>query len=423
MTDSEIKSYRARSKKVQSWNTATGIRKAFLASPELAADEAQCDADPLVLHVPSGAVNLRTGTLRKRTREDRATFHTPIDPHPIGGELWQRTINEIIPDQGLRDYLQRALGYSLIGEVRDNVFFQFDGGGRNGKGIILSTVAAALGPYASAMRPEVVTLGRSENKYYDLDGIRGRRFLSVEEIPKQKTLDSSLLKSLSAGDTIRARGMRQGFSDFTPRATLFLSSNGLPRVNDDSPGFWARCKTIPFSVSFLGREDVNLKSKLLAELPSVLHWLIEGARLYLQDGLVETKAVTKAVAQYRADSDSVLAFINEFVSEETVTQEESVSRAEFYSRYKRFADDAGMPALTKYRLHRLLEARGWEHKKQTIGGSRQHIWLGVKLLPDDDSSGRTTPGTGSTGLLDDDENETEDIFLNLTNRKDNKNDQ
>ena len=46
------------------------------------------------------------------------------------------------------DFLQRAVGYSLTGDIREHCLFLLFGTGRNGKSTFMETLSAALGDYA-----------------------------------------------------------------------------------------------------------------------------------------------------------------------------------------------------------------------------------------------------------------------------------
>ena len=62
-------------------------------------------------------------------------------PH---SSYWVDRLKEIIPDQATRHYVHKIMGAALQGTVREHEIYFFIGKGRNGKGIIVETVAAAL---------------------------------------------------------------------------------------------------------------------------------------------------------------------------------------------------------------------------------------------------------------------------------------
>ena len=53
-------------------------------------------------------------------------------------ELWLKTVHEVFDgDKGLIEYFQKAAGYSLLGDNREQVMFICHGAGANGKSLLL----------------------------------------------------------------------------------------------------------------------------------------------------------------------------------------------------------------------------------------------------------------------------------------------
>ena len=93
------------------------------------------DADPWLLGVPNGVVDLRTGALRPGHLDDRITMQagTLSDPD-AQGPRWAQFIQEIFAgDQSLVDFVWRSIGYSLTGVTTEQVHFLSYGTGANGK--------------------------------------------------------------------------------------------------------------------------------------------------------------------------------------------------------------------------------------------------------------------------------------------------
>jgi phage/plasmid-associated DNA primase len=73
-----------------------------------------------------------------------------------------------------------------------------------------------------------------------------------------------------------------------PTCKLWLVCNKKPQVTDDSRAFWARVRLVPFTESFVGRED-RLRRPALTNDPrhqrAVLAWIVRGAMRYHAEGL------------------------------------------------------------------------------------------------------------------------------------------
>ncbi|MHB1423097.1 MAG: hypothetical protein ACYC3I_07875 [Gemmataceae bacterium] len=68
---------------------------------------------------------------------------------------------------------------------------------------------------------------------------------------------------------------------------------------------------MPFEMSFVGREDIHLEEKLLAELPGIANWALAGLkRLRAAGGRFTLGAGHKRLAsQYAADTSPIMAWV------------------------------------------------------------------------------------------------------------------
>jgi P4 family phage/plasmid primase-like protien len=101
---------------------------------------------------------------------------------------------------------------------------------------------------------------------------------------------------------------------YTPTAKHMISTNALPRLNDHTMGTFNRLLIIPFTrVIAEANQDRDLQAKLAAELPGILRWAVEGARL-----LVESKgrwpdvaAAMAVLQQYKDEINPIRQFMSE----------------------------------------------------------------------------------------------------------------
>jgi putative DNA primase/helicase len=105
----------------------------------------QLDTDPWVLNCLNGTLDLRDGVLHPHRREDLCTRIVPVVYDPgAKSPLWDKFLNRILPDEGVRCFVQRAVGYSLTGVVREQVLFFLIGGGANGKSTLVGVLLGLL---------------------------------------------------------------------------------------------------------------------------------------------------------------------------------------------------------------------------------------------------------------------------------------
>lgn len=300
------------------------------------------DTDPLLLGVPNGVVHLRTGELREGRRDDRITLSTavPYDPAARSG-LWGQTLRAVLRDDDTIGFFHLAAGYSVTGDMRADCWFLTHGSGRNGKGTLLHPIRRALGDYAIEL-PAACFDARKDAVPYDLAALPGRRFVMSSEAGDTIRLHHDRIKQLTGGDPMRAANKYERSFEFQPTCKLWMSANRKPRVTDDTPAFWARVMTIPFPVSFVGREDRDLRPTLehaAEHQTAILAWLVEGARRYLADGLRAPATIRTATEDYERESDPLAAFFEEALA---YTPGSEIVAADLFHHYCAWARACGL---------------------------------------------------------------------------------
>ncbi len=335
------------------------------------------DDDPWLLGVQNGVVDLRTGELRPGRWEDRITMQTRF-PYVADArsELWERTVSDIFKDDPeVVDFVHRSLGYSLTGDCREEVFFMCRGDGRNGKGTIINTVAHILGDYHDNLSFHSLERGQfgPREQTNDIAKLVHRRFVTASETTGGR-LDESRIKSMTGRDPLTARFLHKEFFTFVPEFKLWLSVNLPPKVRDDSEGFWARTRVIPFLQCYEDRpdKDERLKDKLQVEGEGVLSWLVRGCLRWQESGLGSPPGVKVAVARYRAAED----LLNEFYEECCVLADSARSKpSELFDSYVRWCD--------RMRVRGRMGSKGFSQqvgkrfKRVTVSGAAQFVGIGL----------------------------------------------
>lgn len=122
------------------------------------------DRDPMLLNCRNGTLDLRTGTLRPHERKDYITLGLDLDYDPDAKcPTWEQFLLQVFGDDvSLVAFLQRAIGHSLTGDVREDAFFILYGAGSNGKSTLINIVHVLLGIYAAKVPSELLMVRRSE---------------------------------------------------------------------------------------------------------------------------------------------------------------------------------------------------------------------------------------------------------------------
>lgn len=304
------------------------------------------DSDQWVFNCLNGTVDLRTGQARSHRTEDLITKLVRIEHIPGARcQRWMQFLGEVFaPHPDIIPFIQRAIGYSLTGDTREECLFLLWGKGRNGKGTFIKTIAAVLGDYAGTADFSAFVQGRTGGPRDDVANMKGKRFISAQEAREGAGLDEAMVKWLTGGDRVRARRLYENSYEFDPTHKIWLATNHKPTVRGTDPAIWSRLKLIPFEVSFEGREDKALKQALHAELPGILAWAVQGCLSWQREGLDFPESVVSATAEYRRESDQV----GRFTEECCVVGESLTARArQLYACYKGWAESVGEEVLTE----------------------------------------------------------------------------
>ena len=132
--------------------------------------------------------------------------------------------------------------------------------------------------------------------------------------------------------------------------------------------------------SFLGKEDLNLSSRLEAELPGILNWAIEGWKRLKQRGHFVVPESSKSLINEMTDIASpVTAFVDEHC---ILDPDETVTKDELFRKWKDWCEGNNERAGTRSLFGRkLLEAfpNMVKATKPTCTGQRVPSYAGIAL--------------------------------------------
>jgi len=339
-----------------------------MAEPLLACQAAELDADPLLLGLPTGVLDLRTCMHREYHPTDRITLVAGCSFDPSAkSPIWDRFLSEIMGEnQDLLDYLQRLAGYSLSGQRGEHLLPIFWGAGANGKSTFLASLQAMFGEYATTAAPGLLMVRNGSEHPTGLANLQGRRLVVTSETGESGRLNEEVIKLITGGDRISARKMREDFFEFDPTHQLVLQTNYRPRVTGTDNGIWRRLRLIPFIATIPeDRRDPLLPTKLKSELAGIFNWALQGWQKYQLHGFQTPVTVTAATSEYRQASDSIGTFIAECCE---VDEIHTAASAELYRAYVSWCEEAGERARSQRDFGMRLAERGFESTRGRAGG-------------------------------------------------------
>jgi putative DNA primase/helicase len=163
------------------------------------------DADPYLLGVQNGVVDLRTVTFRVASRDDYVTKRAGVafDVH-AGCPNWTTYLNKIFDnDAELISYLQRACGYILTGLTGEEVVFILWGDGGRGKSTFREVIFSLMGDYAiGADAGLLITSRRPGGATPDLVRLHGCRLVTINETEENDQLNEARVKFITSHDSL-----------------------------------------------------------------------------------------------------------------------------------------------------------------------------------------------------------------------------
>lgn len=359
----------------------------YAAVPGVTRKREEFDADRHLLNVNNGVLNLRT---REFTAHDPKYLITRLFGASYRPEAqcpeFEKFIGAVLPDEKMRSYVQRALGYSLLGDADQRAMFLIYGPSGTGKSTLMETMAAVCGDYAGTAAPGAFRArGRDGGPTNDLHGLRGKRFVTTSETAQDASFDEDTLKRITGRDRVVSRELYQQNQEWTPECVLWLATNHPPKFNSDDDAIWKRAKLIPFETTFAdtAAEVPDLARKLLTpEADGILNWLLAGLEDFLANGLQEPEIVRKAATQHRSQSDSVVRFVEDQEADSIliVGSGQTIRTKDLYAMYQEWCKSSGEArALGSRRFIHRLETCGRGIRYERTAG--QSLWIGIGRSP------------------------------------------
>lgn len=278
---------------------------------------AMFDTDDYLFNCKDGIVDLRTGNLLGVDKNRLISKYSDVSYYMKEPPLtFLNFLSQIF--EGNRDiinYVQKALGYSITGSMREQKVFFCVGDGSNGKSLLLQIINEIMADYGATSSVDILLDKKTQNaNLSEIARLQNKRYVITGETKIGDKLDESALKSLSAGnDKITARFLYCNEFEFYPKMKIWMATNHKPIIRGTDNGIWRRLVIIPFNRIFKEHEqDKDLIDKLRKEKDGIFMWLIEGCLKWQKEGLDNMPQVLiDELKEYRKEMDLVARWIDE----------------------------------------------------------------------------------------------------------------
>jgi len=390
--ETEVRDWRPNRRKVADVLDALG---AITHLPETVDSPAWLDQSPIpageVVACANGLLHVGTRKLEDLTPRyfNRVSVPFDFDPAAPAPARWLAFLAELWPeDPASITALQQFFGYVLSGRTDLHKILLLIGPTRSGKGTIARVLAALLGE-GNVAGPTLASLGTN----FGLAPLLGNPLAVVSDArlggPNVHQVVERLL-SISGEDMLTVdRKFREPWTGKLP-SRFFILSNELPRFGDASGAISHRFLVLALVHSFLGKENPRLTTELLAELPGILTWSLDG---------LDTLAANGSFTEPPTSGDARLALqdlvspVAAFVRDECTTGAgQEVPVADLFAAWRTWCEDNGrdkpgtvqsfgrdlravIPGLRQVRPHRDEQSRERRYVGLTLSSARNGLVL------------------------------------------------
>lgn len=277
--------------------------------------------------------------------------------------LFQKFINEVLPDESLQNILSEYLGSIFIKKevLQLEKILLLYGTGSNGKSVVFDVIESLLGKH-NISSFGIKKLTTCPNTRSAIEGKLLNYSSEIDEIG-----DFNIFKQLASREPLQAKLMYKDVYTIDHYAKLMFNCNDLPTKNEITKGYFRRFLIIPFNV-FIPEEkqDRNLATKIIkSELAAVFNWILKGMNRVLRNkGYSKSKASDKAIADFERNADSVKSFITEH---EYQPSDKFKLLSEIYTGYRNFCMNDGHKPCSKTTFSKRLEHYGYTKKRLAQG--------------------------------------------------------
>ncbi|WP_405673742.1 phage/plasmid primase, P4 family [Streptomyces canus] len=274
--------------------------------------EGDTDGGPIVA-CANGLLRIRDRALLPHTPGLFNLVSVPFAYDPAASApTWDHFLSQIWPDDSdAIAAVQEWFGYVLSGRTDQQKILLMVGPSRSGKGTIARVLKELVGKENLA-GPTLAGLGTN----FGLSTLIGKPLAVIADARLDGNSNNSQvverLLTISGEDTIDIdRKYREVWTGKLPTRLVILS-NELPHFGDSSGVIARRFVLLNMRVSWLGKEDPTLFDRLVAEMPGILNWALEGlARLQRTKRITEPASSREAVTTMQDTASPTSAFVRE----------------------------------------------------------------------------------------------------------------
>jgi putative DNA primase/helicase len=312
------------------------------------------DLDPhlYLLGLKNGVLDTRTGQVVASDPRFLLTKQMDVSYDPAAtAPKTVEYMKTMLPEYGLREFTQRALGYTMTGEQDQRAFIIAHGPRGSGKSQFVELWGKMFGDYGTVAADAAFRKKErgSNGPSAELHALRGYRFVWSSENDEDVVFDGDIVKRICGGESMSTRTLYEKRpSMWRPECVVWLATNNFPRFAAEEEAVWDRVKPVAFDAVFdrdgSGHERVlSISAKLHAEEASgILNLMIEWLMTYRELGWIEPDTLIAAIGTKKTEGDPVAQFWMEQVESGEVVEDpdSEINFVALYNAYKHWSEES-----------------------------------------------------------------------------------
>lgn len=327
----------------------------------------------------NGMFNLHTYAIAPHAPDFYCTYTLPVTFNPDSPERCERWL--LYMDQSIQTpeaiaQLQEFLGYCLVRHTRYEKCLLLIGPGSDGKSTFLKIIKELVGDENCA----AVSFQDLEDQFQRSSLYN--KLVNISTEVGAKAIESPYFKAITSGDAINAAFKHKNGFTFSPYCKLAFAANRLPRVLDNSDGFFRKVLPVRFKRQFLEddpEKDTGLFDTLKGELSEIFSWAVVGlARLTKNNKFTGSDETRSLMQDYRRINNPVLCYVEDQCN---IGEDYEVSKLDLYEDYKKYSGKNGYMPLNHENFFRDLyvAVHNLKQYQPRINGQRPRIIKGLKV--------------------------------------------
>lgn len=298
------------------------------------------------------------------------------DPDATEPKAWMAFLKQLWNDDPEQvSMLQEWFGYCLTADTSQQKMLMLVGPKRSGKGTIGRILTKLVGA-SNVVGPTTRSLAGA----FGLQPLIGKSLAIVSDARftgDEVAVVTERLLCITGEDSVSVDRKFLGSLEMKLPTRFMLLTNELPRMTDASGALAGRFIILRLTESFYGREDIGLTDRLIAELPGILLWAIDGwMRLRERGHFIQPSSVADAVQDMEDLSSPVGAFVRDCC---VVAPDLRIWVDDLYSAWKGWCEREGRALVTTKQVfgRDLCAAVAGVSTCKSTGGHRFYRGIGL----------------------------------------------